>query len=309
MEVFQEINKNKNKNLVIALGYFDGIHIGHRKIINTLLKMAHENNLKSAVVTFDKNPANYFSQEQTLDIQNYKDKELILEGMGVDFLYELDFEQFKNISAQEYLKDILVKNLNPKIIIVGYNHTFGKDKSGNAEFLKSQEENYGYRTIIVPEIKYNDCELVSSTIIRQRIELGHLNAVKALLGRNFTIRNSVIQGEKYAQKFGYPTANLLWPNSLVKLPYGVYFGFAQGSSFKTTPALISWGTKPTMSDGKSEILEAHIYNLDEDLYGKIIKIGFIKKLREQEKFANIKLLKEQMDKDYEAFENWAKTIM
>ena len=305
MKVFRNIEKNKN--IAIALGYFDGVHIGHRKIIKNLIRLSKENNLKSAVVTFEKNPANYFNQNLIPDIQTYKDKEIILEALGVDYVYELDFEEYKNISAFDYLKNILIENFDPKFIVVGYNHTFGKDKTGTVQFLKDMEINYNYKAIIVPEEKYKDEIEVSSTSIRQLIQEGELEKVKPLLGRYFSLRNLVIKGDKLARVLGYPTANTLWPNTLVKLPYGVYFGFAQVDS-KVIPALISWGNKPTLSDGKNEMLEAHIYNFSENIYGKIIKIIFVQKLRDQENFGNIRVLKTQLQKDYKHFEAWARVM-
>lgn len=305
MKVFRNIEKNKN--IAIALGYFDGVHIGHRKIIKNLIRLSKENNLKSAVVTFEKNPANYFNQNLIPDIQTYKDKEIILEALGVDYVYELDFEEYKNISAFDYLKNILIENFDPKFIVVGYNHTFGKDKTGTVQFLKDMEINYNYKAIIIPEEKYKDEIEVSSTSIRQLIQEGELEKVKPLLGRYFSLRNLVIKGDKLARVLGYPTANTLWPNTLVKLPYGVYFGFAQIDS-KVIPALISWGNKPTLSDGKNEMLEAHIYNFSENIYGKIIKIIFVQKLRDQENFGNIRVLKTQLQKDYKHFEAWARVM-
>jgi len=296
-----------NKNLAIALGYFDGIHIGHKKLLTTLIQQARAKGIKTAVVTFDKNPADYFSENQTAGIQTFKDRQLILSSLGVDYLYELDFEQFKELDAQTYLKDILVKNFEPKLIVVGYNHTFGKDKGGNPALLKELSGKYNYECLIIPEQKYKDIEKVSSTIIRQRIKHGHLNAVKALLGRQFSIRNSVIKGDKMASKLGYPTANLVWPSSMEKLPYGVYYGYAQAGT-KIKPALISWGTKPTLTNGKNEILEAHLYDFKENLYGKIIKVTFVKKIRDEQNFGNIRVLATQLQKDYAEFEKWVKTL-
>ena len=306
MEVLHEIKPNRK--LAIALGYFDGIHIGHKKIINTLVSQARLKGLKTAVITFDKNPADYFNEKQTLSIQTFKDRQLIMNSLGVDYLYELDFEKFKELTAQEYLKNILIENFEPEIIVVGYNHTFGKEKSGNPALLKEFSSKYGYECIIIPEQKYQDKEEISSTIIRKRIAHGHLNAVKALLGRQFSVRNSVIKGDKIARTIGYPTANLVWPSSMVKLPYGVYHGYVQAGS-KMKPALISWGTKPTLTNGKSEILEAHLYDFNENLYGKIIKVIFAKKMRDEENFGNIRVLATQLQKDYKIFEEWAKTII
>lgn len=306
MQVLHEITKNQN-NLAIALGYFDGMHIGHRKIIKTLLNAAKDENLKTAVVTFDKNPANYFIDEPIKDIQTYKDKELILDSLGVDYLYELDFEKYKDMSAFDYLNDVLVKNLNPSYIVVGYNHTFGKDKLGNPAFLKDMERQNNYKCLIVEEQKYNNKEEVSSTVIRQKIQYGYLDEVKAFLGRYFTIRNSVIKGNKMARALGYPTANIVWPYSLVQLPYGLYYGFAQVGT-KMLPALISWGNKPTLTDGKNEIIEAHIYDFSEDLYGKIIKVAFVEKVRDIENYGDVRVLKTQIQKDYKRFEIWAKQM-
>lgn len=305
MEVLREMTPNKN--IAIALGYFDGIHIGHKKIITSLTQQARMLGIKSAVVTFDKNPADFFSEKQTLGIQTFKDREIILNSLGVDYLYELNFEQYKDMNAHDYIKNVIVKNLEPKLIIAGYNHTFGKDKTGNPALLKELASLYKYECIIVPEQKYKDTEEVSSTIIRKRIEYGHLNAVKALLGRPFSIRNSVVKGEKVASKLGYPTANLVWPSSMAKLPYGVYHGYVQ-AGIKMRPALISWGTKPTLTNGKNEILEAHLYDFNENLYGKIIKVIFVKKIRDEQDFGNIRVLVTQLQKDYSNFEKWAKLV-
>ena len=299
MEVFREITPKKN--IAIALGYFDGIHIGHKKIITTLVQQAKLKGIKTAIITFDKNPANYFRETPIPNIQTYKDREIILNSLGIDF------EKYKDLDANTYLKDVLIKNFQPEIIVVGYNHTFGKDKSGTPALLKEFATNYKYDCIVIPEQKYKDKEEVSSTAIRKRIKHGHLNAVKAFLGRHFSIRNSVIKGQQVARKLGYPTANLVWPNSMAKLPYGVYHGYAQTGS-KLNPALISWGVKPTLTDGKTELLEVHIYDFEENLYGKIIKVIFDKKVRDEQNFGNIRVLQTQLQKDYEAFEKWARLV-
>ena len=306
MQILREITENKG--LAIALGYFDGIHIGHKKIITTLTQQAKAERLKTAIVTFGVNPANYFNDKKIPDIQNFKDKELILQSLGIDYLYELDFELYKDLTAHDYLQNVLVKYFEPKLIVVGYNHTFGKDRTGNPSYLKDYATNFGYKCIVVPEFKYKDKEEVSSTVIRKRITYGHLNAIKAFLGRYFSVRNSVIKGDKMARALGYPTANIVWPNSMVKLPYGVYFGFVQIEA-KMHPALISWGNKPTLTNGQDEILEAHIYEFDENIYGKIIKVIFVKKLRDQENFGNIRVLKTQLQIDYNAFVKWARIMV
>ena len=303
MEIYRELNENKG--IAIALGFFDGLHLGHRKIIQTLIQKARAKNYKTAVITFEKNPADYFNPEPTLNIQTYKDKELLFSSLGIDYLYELDFEPLKDLSAKEYLENIIVKYFEPKIIVAGYNHTFGKNREGSPQFLSDNEVRLHYDAVIVPEFKYASEKNVSSSIIRNNIQTGDLNIVKAFLSRHFSFTSSVIKGAQMARKLGYPTANMIWPESVVKLPYGVYYGFYQIGA-KLIPALISWGNKPTLTQGREEVLEAHLYNFDENLYGKIIKAVFVKKVREIRNFGGLKELTEQIKKDYEGFEAWAK---
>lgn len=303
MEIFNSINKKDN--LILALGYFDGIHIGHKKIISTLIQMSKEKGLKSALITFKKNPTNYFSKIKIPSIQTTEQRREMLSDIGLDYLYELDFDNYKDLNAGDYLENILIKNLKPKIIIAGYNHTFGKNRSGNSEFLKENAEKYGYEAIIIPKQEYKN-QKVSSSSIRQKIQKGELEDIEAMLDREYSIEGIVVEGDKIARNLGYKTANTIWDNSLAKLPYGVYFGFCEIKSTKLLkPALISWGNKPTLFESKKEILETHIYDFDEDIYGEKIKVIFKKKLRDEKKFSGINTLKNQIDSDYQDFIQWS----
>lgn len=299
METFYNITPNKN--LVLGLGYFDGIHKGHKKIIQTVVDEAKKRGVKSAVITFKKNPADYFKKQCTLNIQTSKNRREILESLGVDYLYELDFENLKDLSAKEYLNNILIKNFEPKVIVAGYNHTFGKQKQGNGSFLKEESKIYGYDCIIIPEQKH-DNKKISSTIIRKYIQQGKLNEAAALLERPFSIQNEVIKGDGIAKNLGFPTANLKWSNKIIKLPYGVYFANAKINS-KNYHALANWGIKPTLYNKNKELLEAFIHDFDEDIYAQEVEISFIKKIRDEKKFDNIEHLKKQLKEDYKTFLN------
>lgn len=299
MQILKKINKNEN--IVLALGYFDGVHLGHQKIISELVKCAKSNNTKSALLTFQTNPSNFFKDKQSPDIQTIQDREENLKALGVDFIYELNFEEFKNIEAIDYL-ELLIKNFKPIAIVVGYNHTFGKNRFGNAEFLKQNSTKYNYKSIIVPEQKKNE-ERISSTSIRNKISLGDLEGAQALLGRNFSISNVVIKGDRIARKMGYPTANINWDDKIIKLPYGVYFGHTKVDN-KSYPSMISWGCKPTLTLGQKEILETHIFQFNQDIYGKKIEVSFSKKLREQKTFKDITELTKQLHNDYQDFITW-----
>ena len=289
MQIFKEINKNKGISL--ALGYFDAMHQGHIKIIKTLSEL----NTKTAVITFEKNPANYFSDIFIPDIQTQAQKEKLISSFGIDYIYELDFEKYKNLSAKDYI-NILIENFEPKNIIAGYNHTFGKDRVGDSIFLKNNAKS---NIIIVKELK-SDNQKISSSNIRKLIQNGDLKTANSLLDRLFSVCGKVIEGDKIARTLGYKTANVIWNNNIVKLPYGVYIGLVKYNN-KKYDAMISWGVKPTLKKENKEILEAHLYNFDGNLYGEDIEIYFSQKLREQKDFGNIDALKNQLDKDFLEF--------
>ena len=305
MKIFHKIHKISN--VALALGFFDGIHIGHRKILSDLVEKAKSLGVKTGVITFQNNPSDYFSKSKTPLIQNSKDKELIMKSIGIDYLFELDFEKYKAMKADDYLKDVLIENFKPPLIIVGYNHTFGKNRLGTPKLLKDYEKKYNYKTIIIPEQKSRDSDEISSSVIRKKISQGKLDKINELLERDFSVRNTVIKGDNKASKLGYPTANIIWPESMAKLPFGVYFGFVQINK-KSYHALISWGNKPTLTNGKNEIIEAHLYRFNKNIYGKMMNVIFVKKLRDQKKFDTFDALKAQIQKDYDIFIKWAEDV-
>ena len=295
MEIFKDINKNPN--LALALGFFDGVHKGHKILIDEMVVYAKKNGLKTAVMTFSKNPISYFGFKAQ-NIMSIEQRAHELEKLGVNYLYELDFEKYKDMKADDYLS-VLVENFSPKLIVAGFNHYFGKNKTAGSDFLIENSKKYGYECKIIPEIKFNG-HTVSSSEVRKYILKADLDYANSLLGRSFSITNTVIKGDGVARSLGYPTANLLWQEDIVKLPYGVYLGSVETDN-KKIPSIISWGVKPTFKTTKNEVLEAHIYNYDKDIYFKKIKVNFEKKLRDQIKFSSSDELKLQLKKDYLEF--------
>lgn len=303
MQILNEFKKINN--LVVALGYFDGIHLGHSEVIRQLKKKSKEYNSKTAIITFKSNPSSLFSNQVIYNIQTKKQKEQILNNLEIDYLFELDFTKFKDIEATDYIENYLVANLSPKAIIVGYNHTFGKSKKGTPSLLKELSKKFNYDCMIVDEFKYND-EIVSSTTIRNLISKGEIKKANILLGHDFTIENKVINGNKIARTFKFPTANILWEKDLIKPPYGVYFGKVLVKNIQYN-ALISWGTRPTITDELDEVLEVHIDNFNKDIYGQIIKVSILEFNRQMFKYSNINELKNQLNIDYINFKNWVET--
>lgn len=300
MLILKELSKNEN--LALGLGFFDGVHLGHLELIKKLVQESKKRKVKSAIITFQKNPANYFAKEKIPYIITNKQKEEILANLKIDFLYELDFETLKDIEAIDYLNNIIIKNFNPNLIITGYNHTFGKNKKGNSDFLRKYSKKYGYDYIEIDEKRING-QKISSSIIRNILKKGDIKKANQFLNKPFEIEGRVIKGTKLARKLGYKTANMLLKDDLIKLPLGVYFGYAIVDN-KKYKCLISYGTKPTFTDKSQIILEAHIYDFDREIYGQNIKVGFEEKLRNQKKFKNFDELKKQLDKDYLKFKNF-----
>lgn len=303
MEIFNTLKHPKEpysgKITSIALGFFDGVHLAHRKILESAVNLAKKDGAgkKSAVLTFKKAPGGYFDPRKNINIQTLDDKIKMFEGLGLDIAYILDFEEYKNIEAIEYLR-LLVKQFAPNYIITGFNHTFGKKeegkKQGNSCFLR-EHQNLGYNYVEIEKMRLNNT-LISSTNIKKFIELGYIKEANMLLGYDFNIEGEVVRGMGLARKLGYNTANIKWGENIVKPPYGVYFGMVEYNKIKYK-ALINWGVKPTIDNNLEPVLEAHILGFNKEIYGEKIRVFFKKPLREEKKFNNIYELKNAITND------------
>lgn len=281
------------KNVSLILGFFDGIHLAHQKVISTAIDFAKSNNTKTLLITFSNSPAKYFQKGKSINYiyPRKKSFELISE-LGVDYLLVNDFEDFVSMEAKDYLENYLIKNFSPISISTGFNHTFGKNKLGNSEYLQTMQEKFGYKYLTTNETKL-DNETISSTIIKQKLACGDITTANKLLSRNFSLKSNVINGAKLGRKIGFPTANMKYPQDIIKLPYGVYKVLANNKL-----AILNWGIKPTIN-GNEELLEAHILNFQKDLYGKELEIEFIERIRSEKKFDSLEDLRKQIKKDIE----------
>lgn len=283
-------------NTAVGLGFFDGVHIGHQKLISELVKTAKENDLQSVLVTFKKSPAENFI-EHVEYISTNSEKEKLIENLGVDYLFELEFdEELMNLSAQDYLEKKIVEYLNPKYIFTGFNHTFGKNKLGTPEMLAEFATKYGYNYVQIPPIKYEN-EVVSSTRIRGLLSKGDIEIANKLLYRPYSIEGIVKTGQKLGRTIGFPTINIGYPEQKIKLPFGVYSVTVEidNSCYK---GIMNFGIKPTIeSVKKNPIAEVHILNFNKNVYNKPVKINLLKWIREERKFGSIEELKSQIEKD------------
>lgn len=288
-----KILKNKNDNLsgvTLILGFFDGIHLGHRAVINAATEFAKNNNSKTVLLTFPKSPAEYFGRKINYIYPREYNYELISE-LGVDYIIETDFSEIVNMSAKEYLKNLCELYL-PLGIFTGFNYTFGAKKQGNPKLLEEMQAIYNYKYSCVPPVcKFN--KIICSTLIKELLQNGDLETVNVLLGKDFSINGTVIKGNQIGRTIGFPTANIEYPKQLTKIPYGVYKVKTLGKN-----AILNWGIKPTIGENK-EILEVHLPDFNGDLYNKELSVSFIKKIRDEKKFNSLEELKLQIQKDTE----------
>lgn len=289
MEIFTKLNYNPN--LSLALGFFDGVHLGHKAVIENAVKVAKETGNKSAVITFLEHPCCYLKHISPDEyITTRDDREKRIRALGVDYLYELNFEDVSNLSAEEYLENILVKNFNPVAISTGWNHNFGCKKSGDVRFLHENSDKFGYKYFELPPQKINN-EIISSTAIRKYLSNGEIENANTMLGYQFSVSGEIVHGNQIGRTIGFPTANIVYQKDIVKLPHGVYSvetNFGRG--------IANYGTRPTVN-GQGTLLEVNIINFNQNIYGQNLIVRFNKMIRTERKFSSLDALKNQIQLD------------
>lgn len=297
MEIVRELREIPN--LSLALGFFDGVHLGHQAVINCAVDFARDNDCQSAVVTFREHPYCYFKGSSPKYILTLEDKYKYIEKLGVDYLIELDFAEVCKMTPMQYLQDVLVKYFSPKAISTGFNHKFGVDKTGNVMFLSDCQEKFDYIYFATPpQSIYGD--VISSTAIRQFIKSGSVFMADAMLGRKFAVSGTVVKGKELGATIGYPTANIIYPLDIVEPPHGVYEVEVEIGDSKIYKGLANFGVAPTVSNSGICSLETYILNYKGNLYDTDIKVSFGRFIRPEIKFSNLDELKTQIDLDIQS---------
>ena len=296
----ESLQKNHS---IVTIGTFDGVHIGHQKIINRVINLGKEKGLKSVVLTFFPHPRMVLQKDSNLKLLNtIEEREGILKKLGLDQMVIKNFtKEFANLSARDFVKTVLVEALHAKYIIIGYDHKFGKNRSADIHDLKTFGKEFGFE---VEEISAQDVEhvAVSSTKIRKALQEGDIETANAFLGNPFFLTGTVIKGKGLGKQIGFPTANIHIAVDYKLIPKdGVYVvkGIVKG---KTVSGMMNIGTNPTV-DGKHHSLEVHFFDFDEVIYGESIQIEFLKRLRNEQKFGSLKSLTDQLKKDRITAEN------
>ncbi len=277
-----------DKDLVLCLGFYDGLHLGHQKLIQDALNEGYP----VGVMTFDIAPRVLLGKKENYSITSPFDRADILEDMGVKFLYLMHFEkETLNVTKDEFIEKVL-KPLNPKKIFVGTDYRFGKDGEGDAKYLKN------FFDVEVVELEKVDNIKISSKKIREYIESGKMEKAQALLGRPYRICGLVIEGQHNGQRIGFPTANLELDYPYVFPKEGVYMGYGYFMNRKRK-AMISVGTHPTINQLLKPIIEVHIIDFNENLYGRELYVDFISYMRANKQFDSLEDLRDQLIKDEE----------
>ena len=297
MEVLKKFIRVSYLNPVIALGMFDGVHIGHASIIRRAVEIAKEINGTAMVLTFSNHPLSVIAPESApLAVGSKNLRREIFESLGVQVLIEIPFtKEFSRKSPEEFL-EMLREKISPKYVVTGPNYTFGRLGRGNGRMLLREGESYGFKAEICPAVTVGK-KTVSSTKIRALIAAGDLSAANELLGREFTYTSQVVNGDKRGRKLGFPTANLEIDDARAMLPNGVYVVRVKVHE-KIFDGIANIGDNPTFKVAKRR-LEVFIDNFSGDIYGENISVSFVEKIRDEKIFASIDELKTQLRADLE----------
>lgn len=282
----------------IALGSFDGLHLGHMRLINKTLELAKSNNTKSMVFTFKNHPLTIINEEiaPKLIISNGM-KSNLLEKAGIDILnFSIFDEEFMKISPEDFIYN-MVKHYNAKGFIVGFNYRFGYKNLGDVELLKVLSKKLNFDICIVDPVKINN-EVVSSSKIRHLISEGDITKANYFLTRPFTLEGNVIKGKQLGRQIKFPTVNLDYDKKFILPRGGVYYTVVEYDN-KRYKGITNIGYNPTVKDKKLSI-ETHILDFEKEIYGEFVKVYFYKRMRDEKKFDSLELLVEQLklDKEY-----------
>jgi len=290
--------KEPLKNTVVTIGNFDGLHRGHQELFRLIKKKAADLNAATMAITFNPHPLKCIDPENHPPIITlHEQKKELIEKKGIDYLLTIPFsKEFANLTAIEFIEDILIKKLDVKAVAVGKDYMFGKKRQGNVALLKKYGEKFGFEVILPDWIKIEK-ERISSTLIRKAVQNGEMGKARSMLGRFYQIKGTIVHGRHRGNKIGFPTANLQLIDELCP-KMGVYAVTAELDS-KFFQGVANIGYSPTFEDHLFTI-EVHLLGFEGDIYGETLKVNFIKRLRGEKKFNNIDELSSQiaMDVDY-----------
>lgn len=297
MRVYRGIPARADKPIALTIGNFDGVHLGHRAMIARLAESARPRGLPVAVMTFEPQPQEFFAPDQAPPrLTSLREKLELLASIGVDRVYVSHFGyRFAQLSAEEFVSRILRDGLAVRWLLVGDDFRFGARRAGDFAMLRAAAPRAGFEVEAMASVTASGVR-VSSTAIRSCLERGDLDAAESLLGRRYAITGKVVGGDKLGAKLGYPTANVQLKRLRAPLS-GIFVIEIDGLAAEALPGVGSLGVRPTVSNHGRPTLEAHLFDFNRDIYGRRITVRFLKKLRDEQKFADLDSLVAQMHLD------------
>src|SRR3989338_7811284 len=304
MNIIRNIKQiHKNRACVLTIGNFDGVHLGHNKIIKKVQEIATVKNLDANILTFQPHPVAIFKPQNFKNflITTLAQKLKIFKKYSLDNVFIISFNHdFADLSADDFVEKILVKKLQIKYLVIGYDFIFGKNREGNFDLLKKKSQEFDFEIFNIDALE-KDGKAYSSSLIRLLIEERKVAKAAEILGRNFSVEACVVKGKKLANQIGFPTANIIAKTHIVKPKFGVYkseiFIPFLNKKFK---AITNFGIKPTIAHNSKPMFETHIFDFNQDIYGKKIIVELLDFMREERKFSSVEELKIQIVKDISA---------
>jgi riboflavin kinase/FMN adenylyltransferase len=284
----------------LTIGNFDGVHLGHQAMLAELTRAAGRLGLPACVLTFEPHPREFFSPDQApARLTSLREKLEMLAQCGVDRVHVCRFTYaFAQTAAEEFIERIIVRGLGARWVLVGDDFRFGARRAGSLVMLKQAAQRYGFEIAALPSVML-DGERVSSTALRQALATGDLGRAERLLGRAYAISGRVVAGDGLGRKLGYPTANVQMKRDRPPLT-GIFAVRFHGATREPLQAVASLGVRPTVKQQGAPVLEVHVPDFDADLYRRHVRVEFLKKLRDEEKYADLASLTRQIGRDIEA---------
>jgi len=304
MQVFRHFPKQTAQPVVLAIGNFDGVHLGHQALLKRLIAAAQSRQLKSTVMTFEPHPREFFTPTQApTRLTSLREKLELFAEVGVEQVYVCQFNsRFAKITAEAFMQTIMRDSLDAQSVLVGQDFRFGAGRKGTvADF-----ETAGFNLINLPNVEH-DGQRVSSTAVREALTNGNLDKAATLLGRLYSISGKVVHGDKLGRKLGYPTANVHIRHDRPPL-LGIYAVKLEGLPDGELPGVASLGVRPTLKDNGKPILEVHLFDFNREIYGTHVRVKFLHKIRDEIKFADLETLKRWMVTDEQAARDYFKNM-
>lgn len=299
MKIYSDLSDytSANNKSFVTIGTFDGVHLGHQKVLSNLVSKAKKNNASSVLLTFFPHPQMVLQKDSDIKLINTIDERIkLLEKTGLEILVIQEFTKvFAEKTALDFVKNVLVDHLKISNLIIGYDHRFGKNREGNFDQLTKYGKIFGFEVTKISQQEI-DHITISSTKIRKAIELGNIEEANRYLGYFFMLTGEVVKGKNLGEKIGYPTANLAIKETYKLLPKTGSYIVKSELENETVYGMMNIGYNPTVK-GKTQTIEIHFFNFNKDLYGKNIQIAVLKFLRDEQKFDSVSALKNQLKTD------------